>query len=386
MGRRERRQIARAEAQILELIAEVQQRRLSGDGMQPDELPIVVACRRLYADTILQLPLIVTRHRLPIDQQPPVVTRPDPFEPRWLTMQRVVDNLTGPGRCWIVPTAWAADGWPTAVRVHDASQGAPIFDPFTGELVEVSINTQRLRPGPDGVIWLPYEVPARGHPGQGPLTRCWRAVEYLCALFDMAGSFWEAGFPSLAVQVLQRLSPDDTKKLKGQLLGAWSRRHEPAVLDNGAQIATVGTSAVESQLVESIAAANAEVTRAFGVMPSLVNVAGGDSLTYSTTEGEFTKWKSIGLGPYLTRLEGAWSDLLPFGQSARFDTGELTRADWEKLVAGLAVATGGEPWMTVDEARDRIGLAPLQGELPPPRSLPAPSPLAGDPELVGGRP
>ena len=368
---------------MLELIAEAQQRRLSGEGMQPGELPIVVACRRLYADTILQLPLVAMRNRQPIADQPAIVRRPDPFEPRWLTMQRVADNLTGAGRVWLLPTAFDATGWPNAIRVHDAAQGAPMFDATTGELVEVSINGVRYRSGPEGVVWLPYDVPARGHAGQGPLARCWRAVEYLCALFDMAGSFWEAGFPSLALNVLQRLSPDDTKKLKEQLLSSWSRRHEPAVLDNGAQLTAIGSSAVESQLVESIAAANAEVARAFGVMPSLVNVAGGDSLTYATTEGEFTKWKAIGLGPYLTRIEGAWTDLTPYGQITRFDTAELTRADLATRVAAYATALGGQPWILVDEVRDREGLRPL----PAPRALPPPATpdTAGDPDLVGAR-
>lgn len=380
MSRRARRSIARGEAQIAALIEEARDRRLVGTGMSPWELPIVVACRRVIADTVLQLPLVTLRDRRPVPRQPPVVVRPDPWEPRWLTMQRVVDNLTGWGHVWIMPTAWDATGWPTAVRIIDAAQGAPSFDATTGDLTSVAIAGQHLTPGPDGVIWLPYEVPYRGHVGQSPIARCWRAVEYLAALFDMAGSFWEAGFPSLALTVLQRLDPDDTRKLKDQILGAWSRRHEPAVLDNGATLNPVGSSAVESQLVESIAAANAECARAFGVMPSLVNVAGGDSLTYSTTEGEFQKWLAVGLGPYLTRIEAAWTDLTPYGQQTRFDTAELTRADLATRAAAYATALGGAAWLTADEVRDREGLPMLGTPLPDPGN---PAMSAGDPPFVG---
>lgn len=378
MSRRERRQIARAEARIRELIDEARSRRLVGTAMSPWELPIVVACRQLLADTVSQLPLVSMRHRMPIPQQPAVVVRPDPFEPRWLTMARVVDNLTGWGHVWIVPTAWDAADWPLAVRVYDAAQGAPIFDAVTGELVEVSINAQRYTPGPDGVIWLPYQVPARGTVGQSPMARCWRAVEYLAALYEMAGSFWEAGFPSVALKVGIRLDDDDARNLKDQVLSSWARRHEPAVLDNGAEPVAIGSSAVEAQLVDSIAMANAEIARAFGVMPSLVNVAGGDSLTYSTTEGEFTKWLSVGLGPYLTRIEAAWSDLLPWGQVTRFDTAVLTRADLATRVAAYSTALAGASWLTPDEVRDREGMPPLPdgASLPPPR---APTPVtAGD--------
>lgn len=377
MGRRERRQIARAEAHLIELIDEATQRRLTGVGMSPWELPIVVACRRLVADTIGQLPLVTLRHRLPLQNQPPVTSRPDPNEPRWLTFARVVDNLTGWGHVWVVPTAWDASGWPVACRVHDAAAGAPVFDATTGDLVSVSIAGRRYDPGPDGVIWVPFEVPRRGHAGQSPIARCWRAVEYLAALYDMAGSFWMAGFPSVAIQVGARLNDDDTKALKAQVLSAWARRHEPAVIDNGAQLASVGSSAVESQLVESIAVANAEVARAFSVMPSLVNVAGGDSLTYSTTEGEYSKWLAVGLGPYLTRIEAAWSDMTPWGQVCRFETAVLTRADLGTRVAAYATALGGQPWLTPDEVRDREGMPPMP--LPPPVALPAPG-VPADPD------
>lgn len=358
MGRRER-QIARSEARVLELITAAQQARLSGAAMSPWDLPIVVACRRLLADTVAQLPIVSTRHRVPLATQPPICLRPDPNEPRWLTFSRIVDNLTGWGHVWIVPTAWDAAGWPVAARVHDAAQGAPVFDAISGELVDVSIGGRRYPPGPDGAIWLPYEVTHRGSVGVSPMARCWRAVEYLAALYAMAGSFWEAGFPSVAVQVGARLSPDDTSKLKSQVLSAWARRHEPAILDNGATLAPVGASAVESQLVESIAMANSEVARAFGVMPSLVNVGGGDSLTYSTTEGEFTKWLAVGLGPYLTRIEGAWTDMTPWGQTCRFDTAALTRADLATRVAAYATALGGAPWLTQDEVREREGIPPM---------------------------
>lgn len=384
MGRRDRRiaraAVARAD-RLAELIAEAQQQRLTGTAMSPWELPIVVACRRLLADTVAQLPIVSTRRRVPIADQPPICVRPDPNEPRWLTFSRIVDNLTGWGHVWVLPTAWDAAGWPVAARVHDAAQGAPIFDSVTGELSSVSIGGRTYVPGPDGVIWLPYEVPHRGSVGMSPIARCWRAVEYLAALYQMAGSFWEAGFPSVAVQVGGRLSPDDTAKLKSQVLSAWARRHEPAVLDNGATLAAVGASPVEAQLIESIATANSEVARAFGVMPSLVNVAGGDSLTYSTTEGEFTKWLAVGLGPYLTRIEGAWTDLTPYGQVCRFDTAALTRADLATRVAAYATALGGAPWLAVDEVRDREGLPPLA----PGAAMPATPITAGDGLLTSGK-
>jgi hypothetical protein len=195
-----------------------------------------------------------------------------------------------------------------------------------------------------------------------------RAAEYLAALYDMAGSFWVAGFPSIAVLVKQALNPTQTQQLKDQVLGAWARRHEPAIVDRDGQLASIGSSAVESQLVESIAVANTEIARAFGVMPSLVNVAAGDSLTYATTEAEFSKWLKVGLGQYLSRIEAAFTDLTPYGTEVRFDTTELLRTDlvarWDAYAVGVQ-----NGWILPSEVREREGFPPL----PAGAGLPAPS-------------
>ena len=146
----------------------------------------------------------------------------------------------------------------------------------------------------------------------------------------MAGSFWVAGFPSIAVLVKQALNPTQTPRTEGSGPVAPGRAvTNPAIIDRDGSLAPIGSSAVESQLVESIAVANTEIARAFGVMPSLVNVAAGDSLTYATTEAEFSKWLKVGLGQYLTRIEAAFTDLTPYGTEVRFDTAELLRTDLE---------------------------------------------------------
>jgi HK97 family phage portal protein len=348
-----RRQIARQSAALAELIDEATQRRWNGGGLSPWELPTVVACRRVIADTVLQLPLVAYRNRRPRPDQPRLYTRPDPFEPYWLTMKRTVDNLTGHGRVWVKPTAWDAAGFPLAAEVIDGEKASATFD-SDGRMVEVFwAGVAYPANSLEGIMWVPYETPVRGDVGRSPIAGCWRACEYLAALADMAGSFYEAGFPSVALMVATRLSPEDSVKLKDQLRSAWSRRHEPAVMDNGAQLQPVGSSAVEAQLVESMNSADQQIARAFGVLPSIVNVASAGSLTYSTTAQEFTEWKAVGLGPYLARIEGAYTDMTPYGTVARFDMSELTRADDASRAQYFSAALGGAPWLTVDEVRDR---------------------------------
>jgi HK97 family phage portal protein len=384
-----RRRIARARAELVDpagrplnetklerTIREAIEARAGGVSLTPWELPIVVACRQLIADTVGQLPMIAYRGNVPRPDQPAIVIRPDPFEPRWQTLHRLVNNLTGWGHAWLIPTAAYANDYPAAVRVVDASRAHGVFDP-SGRLVDVYHDGRRLQPGTEAIL-VPWRVTQAGTAGHAPMNDCFRAAEYLAALYDMAGSFWEAGFPSIAVLVKQALNPTQTAELKSQVLSAWARRHEPAVIDRDGQLAPVGTNAVEAQLVESIAVANTEIARAFGVMPSLVNVAAGDSLTYATTEAEFAKWLKVGLGAYLMRIEAAFSDLTPHGTEVRFDTTELLRTDLAARYQAYALGVQ-YGWILPAEVRQREGLPPL-----PTSSAPAPAPtiLSDPPQSV----
>lgn len=382
MRRRRHTLVARAAAvdasplgQLEQVIARAVDTRLTGDDLTPYELPVVVAARDLVANTVAQLPLVTYRNGLPLAPQPSVTVRPDPFEPRWLTMHRFVNSLTRTGYVWLIPTAWDGAGWPLAAQVVDGSDAAGTFDPSGHRLTDVYWQGRRLAPY-DEAIWCPWRVDHAGQLGTAPLTSCWRAVEYLAALWQMAGSFWEAGFPSMALVIEQALSATQRRETKTALLDSFRRRHEPAVVDRGGQLVPMGSNAVDSQLVESIETANVEVARVFGIVPSLVNVRSSDSLTYSTTEGELSRWLKLGLGQYLARIEGAFTDLRPAGQTVRADTSELLRTDLAARYA--AYSTGLGRWLTVAEVRHAEALPPLSARdlaaLPAP--LPLPSPLS----------
>ncbi len=364
-SRRAARAEARArddDARLGRLIQEAIDRRNGIGDLDIFELPIVVTCRDLLANTIGQMPLIAYRGGQPVPDQPPIVVRPDPTESRRDTMVRLVNQLTGPGFAWIIPTAWFADGLPSTVRVVDAGGAAGIFDP-RGQLVDVIWEGEHYDPMLDEACLVRYRYRQAGAPADcGPLGDCRRAVTWLAALWQMAGSFWEAGFPSIALVLEQALTTTQKAETKRAMLDAFARRHEPAVIDRGGQLQPVGVNALEAQLVESINTANAEVARVFQIMPSLVNVMSQGALTYSTTEGELRKWLALGLGAFMNPIEACWSDLLPNRQSVQFDSSVLLRTDLAGRYAAYSVALG--RWLTVEEVRAAEGLP-----------WPAPSPL-----------
>lgn len=369
MGRRQAaRAAAEAETQALvagnerigRLIEQYLEQRTGVGDISPWELPIVVACRRTIAETISPLGLLSYRDSYPVPNQPPVLARPDPDETLRQTLARFIDNLTGSGYVWLHPSVWYTDGWPAVVRVVDAARATAEFDPdgrmrtiwYLGESYEPG----HLREG--GMVHVPYAQPLAGELGRSPFADAWRILEHLAGLWQMAGSFWEAGFPSLAITIQQAMTAPQRRELKAELLDAWSRGHEPAVVDRGGTITPVGSSAVEAQLVESIGAMNAEVTRLVGLAPSMVNVQSAGSLTYSTAEGELSRWLKLGAAGYLARIEDAFGYATPLGQQCRVDTGELLRTDQAARAAWYTAGlTGG--WLTIDEVRGAEGLRPI---------------------------
>ena len=348
------------------LIQEALDRRNQIGDVDVLDLPIVVACRDLIANTVGQLPLVNYRGGLPTNTQPPVVVRPDPTETRRDTIVRLVNNLTGPGYAWVFPTSYLADGNPASVRVVDAGEAAGIWDQ-RGQLTDVIWEGEHYDPSLGQAHLIRWRITTAGAPGDcGPLGGCRKVVTYLAALWQMAGSFWEAGFPSIALMIEQTLSTTQRREAKQSMLDAFARSNEPAVIDRGGRLEPLGSNAVESQLVESIGMANAEVARVFGVFPSLANIAANSSLEYSTTEGEFRKWLALGLGAFLTPIEACWTDLRPYGQTVQFDSSRLLRTDMAARYAGYSVALG--RWLTAQEIRASEGL-----------SWPPPSPLDASP-------
>jgi HK97 family phage portal protein len=320
-------------------------------------LPAVVACRTLIADTMGQLQLVAVRDGQPVPTQPPVVRRPDPSEPTWLTWHRLGMHLTGPGHGWVLVTAWDAADRPMATKVLDPAQVSPELNEL-GE-VDGAVWQGRRYAVPSEIVHIPNVVDG-SHVGQSPLQLCGAVFVQQAELYGFRGSYYsDGGVPSVKIVVPQRLTTEQANAERDAYTAARYGRRIPAVVSGGTDVLPFTATAAEAELGAALEGAAAEVARVYRVMPSLINVATAGSLTYSTTAEHFRAWLITGLAAYLMRVEGAYSDLLPRGQTARFDTAELLRTDWAAQVAGYATALAGQPWLTVDEVRAAQGRPPL---------------------------
>ena len=143
----------------------------------------------------------------------------------------------------------------------------------------------------------------------------------------------------------------------------------PAVLSGGITFAPLQISARDAQLIEQMRWHATEIATMFGLPPYMVGGSTGDSLTYSTVEGENTRLWTQALQPMSVRLEHAFSAWVPHGQTLRFNPDALLRSQTlDRYNAHeIALRAGFE---TVDEVRELEHRPPLVAPAPPPPAIP----------------
>lgn len=340
---------------------------LRGRFITPENLPPVVAARSLIADTCAQIPLIATRANMVLDTDPPpLLRRPDPSEPRWMTISKIVNDLTGPGRAWAMVTARDASRRVNAIRVIPDREVTPEIDAF-GTVVGATwtppgASPRYLRAGRE-VFHVP-NLTDRDTLGRSPLNAAAELFDGIAAAYETEIGFWmESGIPPFVIASRYQLSDEQTAELQDQWTAARARSGRPAIMTGELEIQELAGKAPDL-FATAHETGIADTARVYRIPPVLLNARAGDSLTYSTTEGQFRAWLATGLSAYLMRIEGLFSDLLPRTVFVRADTSELLRTDTAARFTAYAQALGNVPWLTPDEVRAMEGRGPMNTTRP----------------------
>lgn len=361
--RRRKRESGLAERDLDQLSALIGQLvTLRQYGLNITGHPTVYALRSLIADTVAQLPLVALRGTTRVDQ-PSILRSPDPMEPRRATLEKIVNSLTAHGNAYLYVYNYDADGFPLAVRVLQPQSVVPVIDPERPERIESWIVNGRPAPGRN-VKHIPLQLDP-GPLGTSPLSACADAFATATGMWTFASSYWEdGGIPPYALKHPRRLTAEQAD----EFVNAWieaRRTRRPGVLSDGIELEQYQLpTAADAMLLDGLNYLDAAIARAFLCPPSIVNVLSQSSLTYATTTDEMRRWLALALYPgYLARIEAAFSQFLPRGQVAVFDTSNVLRADYAKRVdtGAAAVAAG---LITAEEWRAQEGLPPLPNNDP----------------------
>lgn len=326
---------------------------------------MVVACRGLLADTVSSFPLEAfnTQTGELVERQPPIVRRPDPAEPVSDTFEKVVMDMTSAaGQSVLRITARDTLGAPIAL---EQIRPARVTWQLTGDGQDVAvykIDDVPQRPG--NLLVVPFILDGNSPVGKSPLAQINPELLQLSAANLFATEYLNgAATPLYALISPTRLQEGQAEKL----IEAWEdarAKRRPAVLSGQYDLRTYDqVSIADALLLEAQNNLDARIARVLQIPPSLVNAESQSNLTYSTVRDEFLRFLQLGLdASFLKRIEAAWSELLPRGQSARFNTNRLTRLD-ESTRLDKAIAGFQSGLFTLDEARRFVDLEAAPDEL-----------------------
>lgn len=308
-----------------------------------------------------QMPLDAWRGITPLPR-PRILEQPDLDLDLATYIQCMVEDYVVHGNGASLITARNADHTPAACKWFPAPQW----------FVQVDENTGRRRYYLNGLEVNPGNVthvqngadplnPARG---VGVVERYVRSLDRVGLQEERERTDLTGGqVPSVAV--ITPPGGDDTEEDLDAAATDWEAKfagpgRRPAILPHGSQVVPLAWSPNDA---EAQAARRASLTD----VANMLNLDGywlgapASSHTYRTPGPLFLVLLRVTINRILTPFEQRFSAMwLPRGQRAVFDRSEVLGDDMKTTVETLTKATG-RPIMTVNEARGRIRLAPVEG-------------------------
>lgn len=117
----------------------------------------------------------------------------------------------------------------------------------------------------------------------------------------------------------------------------------------------------DAAMIELFDFRTTEIARAFGVPNALLNETPKAGQGKTTTE-LVRLFVRTTVAPLIRRMEAELNAKLPFTGKAEFDMSGVLRSDPQARAAVLSSALGGQPWMTINEARASEGLTSLDDD------------------------
>lgn len=197
--------------------------------------------------------------------------------------------------------------------------------------------------------------------GLGPIQAFQRG---LAGALDQAryaqGWFNDAGVPSGVLKTDQHINAAQAEEYKTRWMEQRSKDLGPAVLGSGLEYSFLQLKPSEVQWLDTQKFTVTQIARLFGIPASYMLAAvEGNSQTYQNQEQADIAFIRYTLMVYLREIEEAFTDLLPHGQTARFNVDALLRTDTKTRMEShkIGIEAG---VLTINEARAIEGLPPLE--------------------------
>ena len=311
----------------------------------------------LISDTIGALPIHAYRGDTRLEPTPPILERPYPNETRIETLCAMAAALLIHGNYIAILGDIGPNGYPESIypvsptRVHvERNDGI-----LTYKINEETYDASQIMHIKN--FTLPGQIV-----GVGIVGAQRQGIGSALAMQEYAAKYFDGGAQPTGILYSDNadLSQDEADMLKA----VWMRHYggtsrEPAVLIASTKFQQLSDNAKDSQLVESRQFSLTEIANMLG-LPGYYLGAPNSSRTYSNVEQEQLQFLR-GITPLITRIESAFTDLIPRGQYAKFNTDALLRSDTLTRYQAHQIALSAG-FLTVDEIRQDFENRPPIGE------------------------
>lgn len=321
----------------------------------------------IIATASIQLSIDVERNgrTLPSSERPPLIKSPSVFMDQADFIEQCVLSLVVTGNAY-----WRKQYGPDLAIVNldllnphevwvdwNQTRTALVYH-YRGEVIQANDMQHLTR------MKLPGAVK-----GLGPIQAARQEIAGASLTRRYANEWFDgSGQPSGILSTTEALAGDDGKMYRDVWNGLDPDTGEPIpqhknpsgikVLGKGLSYDPILLSPKDAQWIEAQQFDTTKIARLFGIPPHLMLAAvEGSSMTYTNVEQAWQDFIRTTLMGYLRKIELALTELVPRGQTVRFNVETLLRSDTKSRYEAHNLSLG--RWKTVDEIREDENLSPL---------------------------
>jgi HK97 family phage portal protein len=161
------------------------------------------------------------------------------------------------------------------------------------------------------------------------------------ALQSFAARFFGQGATTNGIiEYPGKLTLEQAKNLQSGFDNAhkgFRKAHKTGILDSGAKYVKTGVNPDEAQMLESRKLAIEEVARMFRIPPHMIGITTAGAMSYASVEQNNINFVVHTLRPYISKLEDAYSTLLPTDAFMKFNVDGLLRGDYTTRIQGYSI-------------------------------------------------
>ena len=332
------------------------------------------------SNSIAQLPLKVyvrdgetERKRDRTSEAALLLWRPNDYMTQFEFIRGLVEEyfVYGAVYVWVVPSTMSASGWDLHIVPTNWVIGSEMATPYKPGTIRVHAKTGMTVDIPEDEF-IQFKTYSPGHPGGflSPISALRQTLLEQVEAGKFRRQLWRSS-GRLNAQIIRPkdVSPWDEKTKKAWVEAfreAWgsggSKAGSIPLMEDGMEIKPFQTSFKESEWSQSVVLSRESVAAAYGINPSLIWHS--NTQTYASSKDNARALYAECLGPTIQMLQQRINAFLLPKIGAKpdtyveFDIEEKLKWSFEERASILQSAVGG-PWLTRDEARAELNLAPL---------------------------